>query len=128
MSHRILVVDDEPNIVDVIAMALRFHGFEVESAGTGAAAIAAVADFKPDLIVLDVMLPDIDGFDVARRLGAERARVPIIFLTARDATEDKVRGLTVGGDDYVAKPFSLDRKSTRLNSSHVVTSRMPSSA
>jgi two-component system OmpR family response regulator len=115
-SHRILVVDDEPNIVDVIAMALRFHGFEIESAGTGAGAIAAVGSFKPDLIVLDVMLPDMDGFDVARRLGAERARVPIIFLTARDATEDKVRGLTVGGDDYVTKPFSLEELVARIRS------------
>jgi two-component system, OmpR family, response regulator len=116
VSHRILVVDDEPNIVDVISMALRFHGFEVESAGTGAGAIAAVTGFKPDLIVLDVMLPDMDGFEVARRLGAERARVPIIFLTARDATEDKVRGLTVGGDDYVTKPFSLEELVARIRS------------
>jgi two-component system OmpR family response regulator len=116
VSHRILVVDDEPNIVDVISMALRFHGFEVESAGNGADAIAAVGGFKPDLIVLDVMLPDTDGFDVARRLGAERARVPIIFLTARDATEDKVRGLTVGGDDYVTKPFSLEELVARIRS------------
>jgi two-component system OmpR family response regulator len=115
-SHRILVVDDEPNIVDVISMALRFHGFEVESAGTGAGAIAAVGSFKPDLIVLDVMLPDMDGFEVARRLGAERGRVPIIFLTARDATEDKVRGLTVGGDDYVTKPFSLEELVARIRS------------
>jgi two-component system OmpR family response regulator len=115
-GHRILVVDDEPNIVDVISMALRFHGFEVGSAGTGGEAIAAVGSFKPDLMVLDVMLPDMDGFDVARRLGAERARVPIIFLTARDATEDKVRGLTVGGDDYVTKPFSLEELVARIRS------------
>jgi two-component system OmpR family response regulator len=115
-GHRILVVDDEPNIVDVISMALRFHGFDVEAAGTGAAAIAAVGSFRPDLIVLDVMLPDMEGFDVARRLGAERARVPIIFLTARDATEDKVRGLTVGGDDYVTKPFSLEELVARVRS------------
>ena len=115
-NHRILVVDDEPNIVDVISMALRFHGFDVEAAGTGAAAIAAVGSFRPDLIVLDVMLPDMEGFDVARRLGAERARVPIIFLTARDATEDKVRGLTVGGDDYVTKPFSLEELVARVRS------------
>jgi two-component system, OmpR family, response regulator len=115
-GHRILVVDDEPNIVDVISMALRFHGFDVDAAGTGAAAIAAVGSFRPDLIVLDVMLPDMEGFDVARRLGAERARVPIIFLTARDATEDKVRGLTVGGDDYVTKPFSLEELVARVRS------------
>ena len=113
-SRRVLVVDDEPNIVDVIAMALRFHGFAVESAGTGADALAAVTDFRPDLMVLDVMLPDMEGFEVARRLGAERARVPIIFLTARDATEDKVRGLTSGGDDYVTKPFSLEELLARV--------------
>jgi len=106
-AHRVLVVDDEPNIVDVIAMALRFQGFAVESAGTGAEALAKVSSFKPQLIVLDVMLPDMERFDVAERLGAQRARVPIIFLTARDATEDKIRGLTLGGDDYVTKPFSL---------------------
>jgi len=105
---RILVVDDEPNIVDVISMALRFQGFGVESAGTGRDALTAVSAFKPHLLLLDVMLPDMEGFEVARRLGAERAGVPIIFLTARDATEDKVRGLTSGGDDYVTKPFSLE--------------------
>ena len=113
-SHRVLVVDDEPNIVDVISMALRYQGFTVESAGTGGVALAAVTAFKPDLIVLDVMLPDMEGFEVAKRLGAERAGVPIIFLTARDATEDKVRGLTMGGDDYVTKPFSLEELVARV--------------
>ncbi|MBS1870212.1 MAG: response regulator transcription factor [Actinobacteria bacterium] len=111
---RVLVVDDEPNIVDVIAMALRFEGFEVESAGTGAEALTKVRDTRPHVMLLDVMLPDMEGFDVARRLGAERARVPIIFLTARDATEDRVRGLTVGGDDYVTKPFSLEELIARV--------------
>jgi two-component system OmpR family response regulator len=115
-AHRVLVVDDEPNIVDVIAMALRFQGFTVESAGTGADALRAVAGFKPDLLVLDVMLPDMEGFEVARRLGAQRARVPIIFLTARDDTDDKVRGLTLGGDDYVTKPFSLEELVARIRS------------
>jgi two-component system OmpR family response regulator len=115
-SHRVLVVDDEPNIVDVISMALTFQGFTVESAGTGAAALAAVAAFRPHLIVLDVMLPDMEGFDVAERLGAQRARVPIIFLTARDATDDKIRGLTLGGDDYVTKPFSLEELVARIRS------------
>jgi two-component system OmpR family response regulator len=113
-SHRVLVVDDEPNIVDVLTMALRFQGFEVESAGTGAGALNAVSAFKPHLIVLDVMLPDMEGFEVARRLGAERAGTPIIFLTARDATEDKIRGLTTGGDDYVTKPFSLEELIARV--------------
>ena len=113
-SNRILVVDDEPNIADVVSMALRFQGFEVETAGTGGDAIAAVTSFRPHLIVLDIMLPDMEGFDVAQRLGAQRARVPIIFLTARDATDDKIRGLTLGGDDYVTKPFSLEELVARI--------------
>jgi two-component system, OmpR family, response regulator len=112
--HRILVVDDEPNIVDVVSMALRFQGFAVERAGTGREALERVASFKPHLMVLDVMLPDMEGFDVARRLGAERAQLPIVFLTARDATEDKIRGLTTGGDDYVTKPFSLEELIARI--------------
>ncbi len=111
---RVLVVDDEPNIVDIVSMALRFQGFEVASASTGAEALAAVAEFRPHLMVLDVMLPDMEGFDVARRLGAQRAEVPIIFLTARDATEDKIQGLTIGGDDYVTKPFSLEELVARI--------------
>jgi two-component system OmpR family response regulator len=115
-AHRVLVVDDEPNIVDVITMALRFQGFEVESADTGGGALEAVARFRPHLILLDVMLPDMEGFDVAERLGAQRARVPIIFLTARDETQDKVRGLTLGGDDYVTKPFSLEELVARIRS------------
>ena len=113
-EHRVLVVDDEPNIVDVISMALRYQGFEVDSAGTGHDAIAKVASFRPHLIVLDVMLPDMEGFEVASRLGAQQGRVPIIFLTARDATDDKIRGLTVGGDDYVTKPFSLEELIARI--------------
>lgn len=112
--HRVLVVDDEPNIADVISMALRYQGFEVAIAATGAEALAAVRTFNPQLMLLDVMLPDMEGFEVARRLGAERARIPIIFLTARDATEDRVRGLTVGGDDYVTKPFSLEELVARV--------------
>ena len=114
--HRVLVVDDEPNIADVISMALRYQGFNVETAGDGRAALKAVSGFRPHLIVLDVMLPDMDGFEVARRLGAQRTNVPIIFLTARDATEDKVRGLTLGGDDYVTKPFSLEELVARIRS------------
>ena len=115
-GHRVLVVDDEPNIVDVVSMALRFQGFSVESAGTGAEAVSAVGAFHPHLIVLDVMLPDMEGFEVARRLGAQHARVPIIYLTARDATEDKIRGLSLGGDDYVTKPFSLEELIARIRS------------
>jgi two-component system OmpR family response regulator len=111
---RVLVVDDEPNIVELISMALRFQGFATETAGSGHEAIAAVSTFKPQLIVLDVMLPDMEGFEVASRLGAQRAGVPIIFLTARDSTEDKVRGLSGGGDDYMTKPFSLEELVARI--------------
>jgi two-component system OmpR family response regulator len=113
-NGRILVVDDEPNIVDVVAMALRFQGFEVDTAGTGGDALAAVERFRPQVMVLDVMLPDMEGFEVAERLGAQRGHVPIIFLTARDATEDKLRGLSIGGDDYVTKPFSLEELVARI--------------
>jgi two-component system, OmpR family, response regulator len=111
---RVLVVDDEPSITDLVALALRYEGFTVERAATGRAALAAVGRFEPDLIVLDVMLPDLSGLDVLRRLSAEGRRVPVIFLTARDATEDKVHGLTVGGDDYVTKPFSIEELVARV--------------
>jgi len=113
-AGRVLVVDDEPSIVEVISMALRFQGFDVETAATGREAIAAVSRFNPDLMILDVMLPDIEGFEVASRLGAQRAGVPIIFLTARDSTEDKIRGLSGGGDDYMTKPFSLEELVARI--------------
>ena len=113
-NFRILVVDDEPNIVDVIAMALRYQGFDVATAANGSAALSQVNTYRPHLMVLDVMLPDMDGFAVAERLGAQRAGVPIIFLTARDSTEDKIRGLTTGGDDYVTKPFSLEELVARI--------------
>src|SRR4051794_11463601 len=105
---RILVVDDEESITDLLSMALRYERFQVEVAHTGRQAIRAVGEFRPHLIVLDVMLPDWDGFEVTRRLADQRERVPILFLTARDTTEDRVRGLTLGGDDYVTKPFSLE--------------------
>jgi two-component system OmpR family response regulator len=111
---RILVVDDEPNILDVISMALRYEGFGVETAANGRDAIAAASSYRPHLMVLDVMLPDMEGFDVAQRLGARRSELPIVFLTARDTTEDKVRGLTMGGDDYVTKPFSLEELVARI--------------
>jgi two-component system, OmpR family, response regulator len=111
---RILVVDDEPSITDLVAMALRYEGFETAVAADGRDALAATASFHPHLIVLDIMLPDIDGFEVARRLTGERSRVPILFLTARDAAEDKVRGLTIGGDDYVTKPFSVEELIARI--------------
>ena len=113
-THRVLVVDDEPNIADVVAMALRYQGFEVETAGDGTAALMAVDRFRPALLVLDIMLPDIEGFEVADRLRGRGNDVPIIFLTARDASDDKLRGLTMGGDDYVTKPFSLEELVARI--------------
>ncbi len=113
-GRRILVVDDEPNIMDLVAMALRYEGFEVETAATGRAALGAVAAHRPELIILDVMLPDLDGFAVTERLKATQDKVPVLFLTARDAVEDKVRGLTLGGDDYVTKPFSLEELVARV--------------
>jgi len=111
---RVLVVDDEAAIADLVATALRYEGFETATAGDGRAALEAVESFRPDLVVLDVMLPDLDGFEVQRRLGDRGVRVPVLFLTARDATEDKVRGLTLGGDDYVTKPFSLEELVARI--------------
>jgi two-component system OmpR family response regulator len=106
-KQRILVVDDEPSIVDSVATSLRYEGFEVEQATDGRAALEMAQVHTPDLIVLDVMLPDLDGIEVTRRLRGDGLRVPVLFLTARDALEDKVAGLTVGADDYVTKPFAL---------------------
>jgi two-component system, OmpR family, response regulator len=106
-SARILVVDDEASITDAVGTALRYEGFEVRSESTGRGALRTAESFKPDLIVLDIMLPDLDGLEVTRRLRNDGVRTPVLFLTAKDATEDKVSGLTVGGDDYVTKPFSL---------------------
>jgi two-component system OmpR family response regulator len=106
-KQRILVVDDEPSIVDSVATSLRYEGFEVDQASNGRLALESAQERTPDLIVLDVMLPDLDGLEVTRRLRSDGLRVPVLFLTARDALEDKVAGLTVGGDDYVTKPFAL---------------------
>ncbi|HEY1522791.1 MAG TPA: response regulator transcription factor [Solirubrobacteraceae bacterium] len=111
---RVLVVDDEPAIVDVVSMALRHHGFGVETVGSGREALDLARRWRPHVMVLDVMLPDMEGFEVARRLSAEHAEVPILFLSARDAPADKLRGLTTGGDDYVTKPFSLEELIARL--------------
>ena len=105
---RILVVDDEPSITELLTTALRFVGFEVQAAASGRETLAAAAAFTPHLIVLDVMLPDLDGIEVCRRLRAAGDRVPVIFLTARDDHNDKLRGFTHGGDDYLTKPFSLE--------------------
>jgi two-component system OmpR family response regulator len=107
VRQRILVVDDEPSIVDAVGMSLRYEGFDVDEAGTGRAALDAVERHPPDLIVLDIMLPDFDGLEVTRRLRARGVHTPVLFLTAKDAVDDKIAGLTVGGDDYVTKPFAL---------------------
>jgi two-component system, OmpR family, response regulator len=110
----ILVVDDEANIRDLLSIALRHVGFEVTTADTCLAAQNIVVKQAPDLLVLDVMLPDGDGIELCQRLRRDGMRAPVLFLTARDATEDKVRGLTVGGDDYVTKPFSLEELVARV--------------
>ncbi|WP_194948705.1 response regulator transcription factor [Actinomyces trachealis] len=110
----LLVVDDEPNIRDLLASSLRFAGFEVTTAADGNAALHGVEKDQPDLVVLDVMLPDMDGFTVARRLRERDVTTPILFLTARDDMSDKIQGLTVGGDDYVTKPFGLEEVVARI--------------
>jgi two-component system, OmpR family, response regulator len=111
---RVLVVDDEVNIAELLAMALRYEGWEVRMAHTGRTAVSEAADLRPDAVVLDIMLPDFDGLEVMRRLRATQPDVPVLFLTARDAVEDRVAGLTAGGDDYVTKPFSLEEVVARL--------------
>jgi len=103
---RLLVVEDEPNILELLSASLRYAGFEVLTAAAGTEAVQSAQRHRPDLIVLDVMLPDMDGFDVIRRLRGGGARIPVVFLTARDSTEDKIRGLTLGGDDYVTISLS----------------------
>ena len=111
---KLLVVEDEPNIRELLSTSLRFAGFEVYTAADGAAALKLAEAHRPDLLVLDVMLPDMDGFAVTRRLRDQGRVMPVVFLTARDATEDKVTGLTVGGDDYITKPFSLEEVVARI--------------
>jgi two-component system, OmpR family, response regulator len=113
----VLVVDDEEHITELLAMALDFNGFDVERAATGRGALDAIGRHRPDLVVLDVMLPDLDGFEVARRLRQSEGagtRIPIIFLTARDTTQEKVEGLRLGSDDYVTKPFSIEELIERV--------------
>ena len=108
MKTKLLVVDDEANICALLAQTLRLVGFDVQTAGSGGEALAAADRFQPDLLILDVMLPDIDGFDVARKLRGSGRDMPVLFLTARHSVEDRISGLTVGADDYVTKPFSLE--------------------
>ena len=116
----IVVVDDEPSIRELLVASLHFAGFEVNTAASGSEAIEVIEKIQPDLIVLDVMLPDIDGFTVTRRIRQEGITTPVLYLTARDDTQDKVMGLTVGGDDYVTKPFSLEELSRESEPSYVV--------
>jgi two-component system, OmpR family, response regulator len=111
---RVLVVDDEENITFLLDSALRHFGFEVRVASSGRQGLKGVEEFDPDVVLLDVMLPDLDGFDIVKRLRADGHKVPVLFLTARDTVDDKVRGLTLGGDDYVTKPFSLEEVVARL--------------
>jgi two-component system, OmpR family, response regulator len=112
---RVLVVDDEESITQLLCTALRYEGFTTTSAGTGREALGTASSFRPDLVLLDVMLPDIDGFEVHRRLtGSGTPRLPVIFLTARRETDDRIRGLTIGADDYVVKPFSLEELIARV--------------
>ena len=111
---RVLVVDDEPSLAELLSSVLRYEGWSVRTAGSGAEAVKSGRDFRPDAVVLDIMLPDFDGVEVMRRLRSELPGVCVLFLTARDAVEDRVAGLTAGGDDYVTKPFSLEEVLARL--------------
>ena len=111
---RVLVVDDESTLSELLSMALRYEGWDVRAAPDGLTAVRVAREFRPDAVVLDVMLPDIDGLEVLRRLRAEAPLVPVLFLTAKDAVEDRIAGITAGGDDYVTKPFSLEEVVARL--------------
>ena len=111
---RVLVVDDEVNLTELLGMALRYEGWDVRTAANGAAAVRAAREFGPDAVALDMMLPDLDGLEVLRRMRGDNPTVPVLFLTARDAVEDRVAGLTAGGDDYVTKSFSLEEVVARL--------------
>ncbi|MCU1678110.1 MAG: Two component signal transduction transcriptional regulator, winged helix family [Frankiales bacterium] len=113
-TARLLVVDDEPNILELLGASLRYEGFEIATARNGREAMELVRTFKPDALVVDVMMPVMDGFDLTRRMRASGVVAPVLFLTARDGTDDKVTGLTIGGDDYVTKPFSLDELVARI--------------
>jgi two-component system OmpR family response regulator len=111
---RVLVVDDEPSLAELLASVLRYEGWEIQTASDGSSAVRTAREFRPDAVVLDIMLPDFDGLEVLRRVRAELPHVCVLFLTARDAVEDRVAGITAGGDDYVTKPFSLEEVLARL--------------
>ena len=111
---RVLVVDDEANLTELLSMAMRYEGWEVQTAHAGLAAVRTAKEFRPDAVVLDMMLPDFDGMEVLRRMRADTPDIPVLFLTAKDAVEDRVAGLTAGGDDYVTKPFSLEEVVARV--------------
>jgi two-component system OmpR family response regulator len=122
---KVLVVDDEPNIRELVEVALKFHGCAVAVSASGKEALHQAESYEPDLMILDVMLPDMDGFEVCRTLRAEGNGVPVIFLTARDTTSDTIRGLTLGGDDYVTKPFSVEALVARVRAVLRRTKRVP---
>ncbi|HUJ07933.1 MAG TPA: response regulator transcription factor [Streptosporangiaceae bacterium] len=111
---RVLVVDDEPSLAELLASVLRSEGWEIRTAGDGASAVRAARDFEPDAVVLDIMLPDFDGLEVLRRIRTVRPHVCVLFLTAKDSVQDRVAGITAGGDDYVTKPFSIEEVLARL--------------
>ncbi len=111
---RILAVDDEAPLTELLSMAMRYEGWDVDTAGSGSAAVRKAKEFRPDAVVLDIMLPDFDGLEVMRRIRFDQPNVPVIFLTAKDSVADRIQGLTVGGDDYVTKPFSLEELIARL--------------
>ena len=129
-GFRVLVVDDEPSITQLLAMALRYDGWQVETAGGGAEAVSKVRSFDPDVLVLDIMLPDFDGMQVLSRLRSASELVPVLFLTALGTVEDRVKGLTAGGDDYMVKPFSIEELIARLRAlvrrSQIVRDQTPS--
>ena len=121
---RVLVVDDEPTLAELVSMGLRLEGWEIRSAPDGVTAVRVAREFRPDAVVLDVMLPDVNGLEVLRRMRADLPALPVLFLTAKDAVEDRIAGLTAGGDDYVTKPFSLEEVAARLRGLLRRTSRV----
>ena len=122
---RLLVVDDEPNIVELLEASLRFHGFDVTTCADGTTALSVAKDLQPDLMVTDVMMPGLNGFELVRSLRADGYQFPVLFLTAKDAVDDRVTGLTIGGDDYIVKPFSLSEVVARLRAVLKRTGKLP---